>query len=285
MTSNFRPPLPGPPPKGEGVGPIVIKIGGTTLEDPKTSPLLWDAIAALAQSRREGVIVVHGGGKAVDRLLERLGMSVERKHGLRVTPPEQMELIAGVLAGSLNKSIVASLLTRGVQAVGLCLGDGGAVPCIRKQLPDADLGLVGEVSASQRASGEASLLGVLISQGFVPVMSSIGIADSGSLLNVNADDGAAGVALHTGASTLVLMTDVPGVLDENKRVIPEAHAAAIEELISRGVISGGMIPKARAAAAASAMIGAPVIILSGNDPASLADWSRGQPVGTKVLGK
>jgi acetylglutamate kinase len=264
-------------------GPIVIKIGGTTLEDPKTSPLLWDAIASLAQSRAEGVIVVHGGGKAVDRLLDRLGITVERRHGLRVTPPEQMDLIAGVLAGSLNKAIVANLLVRGAKAVGLCLGDGGAVPCIRKQLPDVDLGLVGEVSPAKRS--DPSLLGLLIREGFVPVLSSIGISDSGSLLNVNADDGAAGVALHTGASTLVLMTDVPGILDERKQIVPETNAAAIEGLISRGVISGGMIPKARAAAAAATMIGAPVVILSGNDPASLADWSAGKAVGTKVLDK
>jgi acetylglutamate kinase len=264
-------------------GPIVIKIGGTTLEDPKTSPLLWDAIAALAKSRREGVIVVHGGGKAVDRLLERLNMPVERKQGLRITPLDQMELIAGVLAGSVNKNIVAGLLKRGVKAVGLCLGDGGAIPCVRKKLPDVDLGLVGEVALASRV--DHSLLSVLMRDGFVPILSSIGIDDSGSLLNVNADDGAAGVALHVKAGTLVVMTDVPGIMDENKRVIPETNEEGIEKLIILGVISGGMIPKARATAAAAKMIGAPVVILSGNDPASLADWSAGKTVGTRVLSK
>jgi acetylglutamate kinase len=264
-------------------GPIVVKIGGTTLEDPKTSPLLWDAIAALAKSRREGVIVVHGGGKAVDRLLERLNIPVERKQGLRVTPPDQMDLIAGVLAGSLNKTIVASLLKRGVKAVGLCLGDGGAVPCVRKKLPDVDLGLVGEVALESHV--DHSLLNVLMREGFVPILSSIGIEDSGSLLNINADDGAAGVAWHVKAGTLVVMTDVPGIMDENKRVIPETNAEGIEKLISQGVISAGMIPKARAAAEAARLIGAPIVILSGNDPASLADWSAGMTVGTRVLSK
>ena len=229
-------------------GPIVVKIGGTTLEDPKTSPLLWDAIAALAKSRREGVIVVHGGGKAVDRLLERLNMpGFERKQGLRVTPPDQMDLIAGVLAGSLNKTIVASLLKRGVKAVGLCLGDGGAVPCVRKK--NLECG-----PRPCRRGGrdwspddvDHSLLNVLMREGFVPILSSIGIEDSGSLLNINADDGAAGVAWHVKAGTLVVMTDVPGIMDENKRVIPETNAEGIEKLISRGVISAGMIPKVRA---------------------------------------
>jgi acetylglutamate kinase len=260
-------------------GPLVIKIGGATLEDPKTSPALWDAIAALAKSRKEGVIVVHGGGKAVDRLLDKLGMTVERKQGLRVTPPDQMDLIAGVLGGTINKNIVASLLSRGTNAVGLSIGDSG-VPCRRKQIPEADLGLVGEVATDQCRTPK--LLSTLLRDGFMPVLSSIGI-EAGTLLNINADDGAGGLAFHVAASTLVLMTDVPGILDEHKRVIPETTSGAIEDLIARGVIGGGMIPKARAAASAAAMIKAPVVILSGNDSASLADWSAGKPVGTRVI--
>lgn len=261
-------------------GPIVIKIGGTTLEDPKTSPQLWDAIAALAKSRKDGVIVVHGGGRAVDRLLERLGMPVERKQGLRVTPPEHMELIAGVLAGSLNKTIVANLLVRGSKVVGLSLGDA-AIPTRRKTLPDVDLGLVGEVTTTSPTTD--SPLSTLNRAGYAAILSSVGIDPSGTLLNVNADDAAAGVAFHTRAAALVLMTDVPGILDEHKRVIPEINAAGIEQLIARGTISGGMIPKARAATSTAKLIGAPVIILSGNDPASLAHWSAGTPVGTRVV--
>jgi acetylglutamate kinase len=91
------------------------------------------------------------------------------------------------------------------------------------------------------------------------------------------------VAFHLEAGTLVLMTDVPGILDEHKQIIPETNAGAIEQLITRGVISGGMIPKARAAAAAAGMIKAPVVILSGNDPASLANWSAGKAVGTRLV--
>jgi acetylglutamate kinase len=263
------------------LAPVVIKIGGTTLEDPATSPKLWNAIAALAQTRP--VVVVHGGGKAVDRLLDRLGMKVERQQGLRVTPPEQMELITGVLAGSLNKAIVASLLTRGTRAVGLCLGDGAAVPVARKHVAGCDLGLVGEVKLSERRPAGGSLLDVLLSERFTPVLSSIGIDASGTWLNLNADDAAAGVAWHVRAGTLVLMTDVPGILDEHRRLIPELDGEGIERLIEKGVISGGMIPKARAAASAAGQIGAPVIILSGNDAASLANWAAGQPAGTMVV--
>jgi len=263
------------------IAPTVIKIGGTTLEDPKTSPQLWDAITRLAAERP--VVVVHGGGKAVDRLLDKLGMPVERKHGLRVTPPEQMELIAGVLAGSLNKSIVAALLKRGCRAVGLAIGDGGAIPTAMRRMEGLDLGLVGEVTTTERQPTSHSLLEILLRERFTPVLSSIGIDPQGQLLNLNADDAAAGVAWHLRAGTLVLMTDVPGILDQHKQLIPRVNDAGIEHLIASEVITGGMIPKARAAAAAAAKLGAPVVILSGNDSESLARWASGHPAGTTVV--
>lgn len=265
-------------------GPVVIKVGGTTLEDPRTSPQLWDAIAALARTR--AVIVVHGGGRAVDRLLEKLGMPVERKNGLRVTPEDQIEYIAGVLAGSINKRIVAALSTRRVRAVGICLGDGGAVPTIRKRVSDPafDLGLVGEPLPGEIDASLYKLLPLLCATEFVPVVSSIGIdVATGALLNVNADDAAVGVAFHASADTLVLMTDVPGILDQHRQLIPSIDERGIERLISEGVVTGGMIPKARAAVSAAAALGAPVVILSGNDPDSLARWAAGSPAGTTIV--
>jgi acetylglutamate kinase len=258
--------------------PTVVKIGGATLEDPRTSPQLWDALAALSRTRP--VVVVHGGGKAVDRLLDKLGMPVERKQGLRVTPPEQMDIIAGVLAGTLNKTIVAALIRRGASAVGLSIGDAG-VPSDFKRVEGLDLGLVGEVTTSERREG--SPLEVLLREGYLPVLSSIGISREGVLLNLNADDAAAGVAWHARAETLVLMTDVPGILDAHKQLIPELDGRGIETLISEGVISGGMIPKARAAVSAVAALGAPVVILSGNNPESLARWAAGNPAGTTIV--
>lgn len=267
-------------PAHAATGPTVIKIGGTTLEDPKTSPQLWDAIAALAQTRR--VIVVHGGGKAVDRLLSALNMPVERKEGLRVTPPEQMDLIAGVLGGTLNKTIVAALHKRGSRAVGLSIGDA-AVPTTLKSMEGPDIGLVGEVTGNSRQPQGQSLLDILLRERFTPILSSIGISPEGQLLNLNADDAAAGVAWHARAGTLVLMTDVPGILDQHKQLIPTLDERGIERLISEQVITGGMIPKARAAASAAAKLGAPVVILSGNDPASLARWAAGNPAGTTIV--
>jgi acetylglutamate kinase len=268
------------------IAPTVIKIGGTTLEDPKTSPQLWDALAALAKTRP--LIVVHGGGKAVDRLLDQLGMPVERRMGLRVTPPEQIDYISGVLAGTINKRIVGFLTKRGVRTVGICLGDGHAVPTSRFRPPDPtmDLGLVGNIDRYPSYGGDddaPQLLRLLTWAGYCVVVSSIGIELSGTLLNVNADDAAVGAALQVNAETLVLMTDVPGILDQNKQLIPRVDFAGIERLIEQQVISGGMIPKARAAASAATSLNAPVVILSGNDPDSLARWASGHPAGTTVL--
>lgn len=253
--------------------PIVIKVGGATVEDPATSPRLWDAVAVIVAAGQP-ISLVHGGGKAVDRLLERLGFAVTRIGGLRVTPPEQMEHITAVLAGSMNKLIVGELLARGVRAVGLCLGDGGAVTTRRMTEPQG-LGLVGEVT-----DGASPLLPALLAAGYTPVLSSIGIAADGARLNVNADNAAVGVAAATNARALLLLTDVPGVLDAEKKPVVRIDATGVERLIAANVISGGMTVKARAAAAAAAKINAPVVILSGPD--ALRAWSQGEAVGTSV---
>ena len=108
------------------VRPLVIKAGGTTIEDAATAPALYGALVELSR-RPGGVVFVHGGGRAVDRHLERLGMTSERREGIRITPPEQVEEIAAVLAGSFNKRVVAGLNMAGARAVGLCLGDGRAI--------------------------------------------------------------------------------------------------------------------------------------------------------------
>lgn len=263
-------------------GPVVIKVGGTTVEDRGTAGVLWNAIAELHRKRaaagNAGVVVVHGGGKAVDRHLERLGMTSERREGIRITPPEQLDEIVAVLAGRINKGIVGEFHVRGMRAVGLCLGDGDAVPTAKTRRYLFDPGRVGEVVESESAA-ERSLLAVLLREGFLPVLSSIGI-DREGFLNVNADDAAAGVARVIGASALVLMTDVPGILDGGKKLVPEIDEAGIERMIAGGEISGGMIVKARAAVETASRIGAPVVILSG---AGADAWCRGDVAGTRVL--
>ncbi|MFO0861940.1 MAG: acetylglutamate kinase [Phycisphaerales bacterium] len=265
-------------------GPLIIKIGGTTLENQSKELDLWRSIVALSRSHRGGVILVHGGGKAVDRLLDRLGVTPTRVQGLRVTPEDQIPEIVGVLAGSVNKSLVGCLQRAGGRGVGLCLGDGAMLRC-RKVAPlatesgPADLGRVGEVVVDG-AGGE--LARSLLAAGFLPVLCSIGLDEEGSPLNLNADDAAAGLARVLRASALVLLTDVEGIKDKSGKLIPHATPAEIERLIASGDIYGGMIPKTRAAARVAQDIGAPVVILSGDRPEHLLRWTRGEAAGTRI---
>ncbi|MBS0191855.1 MAG: acetylglutamate kinase [Phycisphaerales bacterium] len=265
-------------------GPLVIKIGGTTLENQSRELDLWRSIVALSKSHTGGLILVHGGGKAVDRLLDRLGVKPTRVQGLRVTPEDQIPEIVGVLAGSVNKSLVGCLQRAGGRGVGLCLGDGGMLRC-RKVAPiptesgPADLGRVGEVVIE---GGGAQLAGTLLSAGFIPVLCSIGLDEQGHPLNLNADDAAAGLARVLKASALVLLTDVEGIKDKSGKLIAHATPAEIERLIAAGDIYGGMIPKTRAAAKVAAETGSPVVILSGDRPEHLLAWTRGEPTGTRI---
>ena len=281
--------------------PLVLKVGGTTLEDRAPGDPLWRTIGALHAGHPGGVVLVHGGGKAVDKHLERLGFATRRREGIRITPPEQLDEIVAVLAGRINKGVTGALCASGARAVGLCLGDGGAVPTRVATKYGFDVGRVGEVVADSRGhhSGAGTggtpvppaaknLLQVLLGNGFLPVVSSIGIDDAGRFLNINADEAAAGIAARLHAHALVLLTDVPGILDGSKRLVREISPGVvggqegIEGLISRGEITGGMIVKARAAAEVATASGVPVIITDASI-ASLEALGRGEAIGTRIV--
>jgi acetylglutamate kinase len=257
---------------------MVVKIGGAALDHPARAAELWAALAETHGATAGRLILVHGGGRAVDEHLARLGMVSERREGIRITPSEQLEEIVGVLAGRVNKAVVGALQAAGVPAVGLCLGDGGIARTARATGYAFDPGYVGEVRG-----GDGRLLSLLMHGGFLPVVSSIGLDERGQALNVNADDAAAGVARVVSASRLVLMTDVPGILDAERRLVPRMAPAEIERLIQVGVVSGGMIPKARAAARAAESSGSLCTICSWSAPGDLVRLARGQSAGTSVM--
>lgn len=271
------------------VGPIVIKLGGRALDEPFATGPLWVAIAALASrvntaSHVPGVILVHGGGSAVDAHLARLGLASERKAGLRVTPDDQIGEVVAVLRGRVNTGLVGLLTSRGVPAVGLGLSDGGACVCTKHEPDGVDLGRVGEVVVPSDEPAAGALWRELLDAGRVPVLCSIGLDAQGQPLNVNADDAAAAVARLVGASTLVLLTDVPGVLDATGTPIAETDREGIEALIADGTISGGMIPKARAAASNAETSGVPTVIAAWNRPDHLDALADGaQQLGTRVM--
>jgi acetylglutamate kinase len=263
-------------------GPIVVKVGGTLLDEPERHRATLDGIALLhanAQSRGSGVVLVHGGGVLVDRHLARLSITTERIEGIRVTPPDVVEEIVGVLAGRVNTRLVGLLTGSGARAVGLSLGDGGLCACRKATRYAFDPGAVGEITG-----GDPALVNTLLSAGFMPVVSSIGLDAHGGFLNINADDAAAALALVTHASELVLLTDVPGVLDANRRVIASLDERQIGALIADGTIAGGMIAKVRGALEAATKSGVPVTIASWKDPASvLGDAAAGPATCTRIL--
>ncbi len=258
--------------------PLVIKIGGAALDDPLNAVELWRAVAECHRVLNGSLILVHGGGVMVDRHLDRVGMKSERREGIRITPREQVEEIAAVLAGRVNKSIVGALLTQGVAAAGLCLGDGGIARTVKAVHYSFDPGCVGRATG-----GDAKLLRLLMAARCLPVLSSIGLAADGSFLNVNADDAAAAIAGLVGARGLVLLTDVHGILGAEGTLIARTTGPEIEALIARSVISGGMIPKARAAARTADETAVPTIITTFKRPGDLVRLARGEAIGTTVV--
>jgi len=283
--------------------PIVIKVGGALLDDPRAVHAMLDAVVEASRradspvaaqgpdaepakpGRRScgdgGIVIVHGGGKAVDRQLDRIGIKSERRDGIRITPPDQMDQIAGVLAGVINTALVGHFTARGVPAVGLGLTDG---LCCRVEVARDyafDPGRVGDV-----VGGDGRLLTHLIAGGFLPVMSSIGLDPEGGLLNVNADDAAAAVAALLGASTLLLLTDVAGVRGPDGRIVETIDRAQAEAWIADGTISGGMIVKVRGAIDAAEHAGASVgqvVIASWSEPEALRRILAGEHAGTRVV--
>jgi acetylglutamate kinase len=260
-------------------GPLVVKLGGALLDEAASYGGVFDALAAIHRAQG-GLVVVHGGGKAVDRHLDRLGLQTQRREGIRITPPEVVEQVAAVLAGAMNTQLLGLLLSRGAPAVGLTLGDGHLARAQRCTRLGFDPGCVGEL-----AGGEGALVHHLLAGGYLPVLSSIGIDAQGGMLNINADDAAAQLAGLLRARGLLLLTDVAGVRGADGQVVEELDADAAEALVAAGVVTGGMVAKVRGAVAAAEASGVPTIIASWSDPQALGALAQGGRVGTRVVAR
>ena len=259
-------------------GPLVIKLGGAAVDPSMELDDLYAAIVRLHRTLSNGVVLVHGGGAAVDQHLDRLGLVSDRHDGIRITPADHIDEIVGVLAGRVNKGLVARLQRCGAQAVGLCLGDGHVAQISKVTDLPIDPGRVGQVTG-----GNPRLITVLLREGFLPVLASIGFDHEGQSLNVNADTAAAGIARVLNASGLLFLTDTPGVLDRNGTLIESLDPTEIDAAIESGEIQGGMIAKVRSAALASTVATIPVTIASWNDPDALSKLIQGAAVGTRIL--
>ena len=257
---------------------FVVKLGGALLDDSAALAATIDSICALHTTRPGSVIVVHGGGSSVDRHLARLGMPTEKRDGIRLTPPDQMIEISAVLSGRVNATIVAELLARGSSAVGLSLADGFLTSSMTTTRYPFNPGRVGEV-----VGGDAKLVHTLLHAGFLPIISSVAVDAGGDLLNVNADDAAAAIARIVGATRLIFLTDVSGVLDQDGALISQITAQEVATLIEQGVIYGGMIPKINNALATATETGVCVVIAGWRDKNVLARLADGESVGSTIL--
>lgn len=225
--------------------PIVVKLGGSLLEDAVQRGRVLDAIAA-ARLLGERFVIVHGGGKKIDALSARLGLPKRTSHGLRVTDAATLEVVVASLAGVVNKTLVSELRARGVAAVGICGADGATLPAERHPpVEGTGLGFVGKPDAAQPA-----LLDLLAAGGYLPVVGSLAIGPDACLLNVNADAAAAAVAIGLGARRLVFLTDVEGVLDASGERLDSLSPDTARHLLENEVVNGGMRPKLVAALAA-----------------------------------
>ncbi len=228
---------------------VVIKFGGNAMVDEDLKSSFAQDIVLLKQVGVNPVIV-HGGGPQIGKLLEQIGKQSRFIEGMRVTDNETMDIVEMVLGGQVNKQIVSLINRHGGRAVGLTGKDGGMIRARKLRLagddPDNnDLGQVGEVEAIDPA-----VVAMLDDDDFIPVIAPIGVGEDGSAYNINADLVAGELARVLGAEKLLLLTNTPGVLDPDGKLLTGLDAAQTEALIADGVIQGGMLPKVRCALAA-----------------------------------
>ena len=240
---------------------LVIKYGGNAMvNDTLKLAVMNDLVTLTLLGVR--VVLVHGGGPAINEMLARVGKESRFVGGLRYTDKETMDIVQQVLAGQVNKDLVALLKGRGV---GLCGMDGHMITCRRKT--DADLGFVGEIEKVNTA-----LIDHLLDDSFIPVIATVGMDRDGIPYNINADTAAAEIAVALHAEKLVSMTDIAGLLyDKNDEttLIPEVELAEIERYKQEGVIAGGMLPKIEGMADAIRKGVREAVIIDGRVPHSI----------------
>ncbi len=259
----------------DAVGTIVVKIGGSTLGSHDTT------LEDLVKLQREGVnpVVVHGGGKIISEWMEKQGVRPRFVRGLRVTDEPSLDIVIAVLTGLINKNLVASLVRLGARAMGISGADNGM---LQAEIKEPELGLVGKVMKVNPAPVKA-----VLDAGCIPVIAPVAIrmlaaGETGSsMLNINADTAAGEIASALGADRLVFLTDVEGVLDTSRRLIPRLTERQAEGLIHSKVAAGGMVPKLEACLTAL-QSGSKAQIVDGRRPLALVETLSGKKLGTRI---
>ena len=256
------------------MGTILVKIGGAAADRDESLAALCDEMLALSKEHR--FLLVHGGGAEMTAISRKLGIEPVFHDGIRQTTPEEMDIADMVLAGKVNKKLVRLLRTRGLDAVGLSGSDGGIFTAQPLGGPERRT----PTRSGEVASIDERLLELLLGNGFTPVLSSTSMDQEGRGLNINADSVAFSLAAHLAAAALVFFSDIPGILSDGS-VIQALSAPEAKDLIAKGVITGGMIPKVSASLEAMERGVQKVIIGQYAGPGSLARLLEGKQ-GTRL---
>ncbi len=262
---------------------FVVKLGGQPLADPEALNSLAFDLSILRQAGIR-VVVVHGGGPQLSELSNRLGLETKKIDGRRITDDTTLKLAKMVFAGEISTDIVAALRRHGVPGIGLSGVDGQLIdadrraPVMRVNQETGEDELIDFEHVGDVRHVDPSVLNVLLDQGFVPVVASLGSDEAGSVLNINADTVAADLAIAIGAAKLVVMSDVPGLLrdvgDRDSR-IPDITVDDIRTLQQNGGVSGGMLPKLEGIIRAIESGTEEIHILDGHTPHALLDELSG----------
>ncbi len=248
------------------IKPVVIKYGGSLVRSPAVQKHFFKNIARL--SRRQGIVIVHGGGAAITACLNRMRIRTRFVRGLRFTNPAAMDAVEMVLSGGVNKQIVAGLNACGARAAGISARDNKTI--VARRIPS-----LGRVGTPHRVNPK--LLNALLDAGFIPVVSPVGCDRSGHALNINADEAACAIAVSMKAQRLVYLTDVPGILNAKGKRIPRITVGESKGLGRKGIITGGMIPKLASAVSAIQRGVHEVDILQGGNTISFSKGTRVLP--------
>ena len=255
--------------------PVVVKIGGSTLNHQDTS--LKDLVAL--QKTGIPIVVVHGGGNVISQWTQKQGIPPQFVEGLRVTDAASLEIVVAVLTGLINKELVAQIHNLGGKAIGFSGIDGAS---IEAYIANPELGYVGEISNVDTEPIEA-----ILKSGYIPMMAPLGFhrndgsKHSGNPLYINGDTVAGEVARALSAEQLIFLTDVPGIMDTNGRVVRRLDPRRAQNLIRSGIIRGGMIPKLDACLRALET-SSYADIIDGREPEALLDCIQGRSIGTRI---
>jgi len=263
---------------------IVVKFGGNAMIDERLKQSFAHDVVLL-KLVGINIVIIHGGGPQIENLLTRIGKKGEFIQGMRVTDAETMEIVEMVLGGQVNKDVVNLINQAGGKAVGLTGKDAAFIRAKKLMLPNKDnpqetidLGMVGDITAIDPA-----LIAHLQAAAFIPVIASIGVGEQGETYNINADVIAGKIAEALGAEKLILLTNTPGVLDKEGRLITGVTPAQIDAMVADGTLSGGMLPKISSALEAAQSGVKRVHIIDGRvEHALLLEILTNQGIGTLI---